>query len=120
MGWRIAKKLADLDVGLTVVLAGGAVLALEGMEGTDKCIKRAGELCKTSPLTVVKVARTKQDMRFDLPVIGINTIETMIKANAKTLALQADKTIILDKEEVIALADKNKISIIALNQEPIG
>ena len=90
------------------------------MEGTDECIKRGGEIYKTAkskehhPLVIVTVARPKQDDRFDLPVIGKGTIKTMIKTGADTLAVEAGKTVILDLEEVIALANKNNISIIAL------
>lgn len=120
LGLKIAHTLADLDVGLTVVLSDKAVLAVEAMEGTDECIKRGGEIYKAAkskekkPLVIVKVARPKQDDRFDLPVIGKGTIKTMIKSGATTLAVEAGKTVVLDVEEVVALADKNNISIIAL------
>ena len=120
LGLKVAHTLADLDVGLTVVLSDKAVLAVEGMEGTDECIKRGGEIYKSAkskekyPLIIVKVARPKQDDRFDLPVVGKGTIKTMVKAGADILAVEAGKTIILDVEEVISLADKNNISIIAL------
>lgn len=120
LGLKIAHTLADLDVGLTVVLSDKAVLAVEAMEGTDECIKRGGEIYKTAkskerkPLVIVKVARPKQDDRFDLPVIGKGTIKTMIKSGATALALEAGKTIVLDIEEVTNLANKNNISIIAL------
>ena len=94
IGLKVAKTLASLDVGLTVVLSDKAVIALEGMEGTDLCIKRGGDIYKTaqtlnkkSSLVVVKVARPKQDDRFDLPVIGKGTIKAMIEANAKVLAV---------------------------------
>ncbi len=120
LGIKIAHTLADLDIGLTVVLSDKAVLAVEAMEGTDECIKRGGEIYKTAkstiknPLVVVKVARPKQDERFDLPVIGKGTIKTMLKAGADVLAVEAGKTVILDIEEVIEIANKNNISIIAL------
>ena len=120
LGLKIAHTLADLDVGLTVVLSDKAVLAVEAMEGTDECIKRGGEIYKAAkskekkPLVIVKVARPKQDDRFDLPVIGKGTIKSMIKAGATTLAVEAGKTVVLDIEEVASLANKNNISIIAL------
>ena len=120
LGLKVAHTLADLDVGLTAVLSDKAVLAVEGMEGTDECIKRGGEIYKTAKskeshsLVIVKVARPKQDERFDLPVIGKGTVKTMVKAGANTLAVEAGKTVILDVEEVIEIADKNNISIIAL------
>jgi len=117
-GVKAAKALSSLDIGLTVVVADRAVVALEGMEGTDACILRAGELYKKSnktgkSLVVVKAARPNQDMRFDLPVIGKNTIEKIVEAGVKVLAVEAGKTLILDLPEVIALADKNKISVAA-------
>jgi DUF1009 family protein len=114
LGWRAAKTLADSDIGLTVIVSQGAIVAVEAMEGTDACIKRAGQICKDRPLTVVKVARTKQDLRFDLPVIGKTTIDSMVKAGAKVLAVEAGKTLVLDKRELIESADLNKISVICL------
>lgn len=120
LGLHISRTLASLDVGLTSVICDRAVMAVEGMEGTDECIKRAGNiyasapLGKKSPITVVKVARPNQDDRYDLPVIGKGTIKAMCEAKAKTLACEAQKTIILDIDEVIAQADKNGISIIAV------
>ena len=95
-------------------------MALEAMEGTDNCILRAGEIRSCAPVSkgasmvVVKVARPKQDDRYDLPVIGKGTIKSMIKAKAAVLAIEADKTIVLDIEEVCGLADKNNICIIAV------
>ncbi len=120
LGFKVAKAIADLDVGLTCVVANRAVVALEGMEGTDLCIKRAGEIyassaaVKAAPLTVIKVARTKQDQRYDLPIIGKGTIKAMIEAKAATLAIEADKTLVLDMEQVIELADDNGIAITAV------
>jgi DUF1009 family protein len=116
LGYKVSKTLAELDVGLTSVLADRAVIAVEGMEGTDNCIRRAGELSdaagnKKSSLVVVKVARPKQDDRYDLPVIGKGTIRTMIEAGAKVISVEAGKTIILDIEEVVRLANKNNIVI---------
>lgn len=120
LGYKIAKTMSGLDVGLTCVVCDRAVLALEAMEGTDNCILRAGEIRSSAPVTkgasivVVKVARPKQDDRYDLPVIGKGTIKSMIKAKAAVLAIEADKTIVLDIEEVCGLADKNNICIIAV------
>lgn len=120
LGHKIAKTMSGLDVGLTCVVCDRAVLALEAMEGTDNCILRAGEIRSCAPVSkgasivVVKVARPKQDDRYDLPVIGKGTIKSMIKAKAAVLAIEADKTIVLDIEEVCGLADKNNICIIAV------
>ena len=118
LGKNISKTLATLDVGLTSVICDKAVVAVEGMEGTDNCILRAGQIVAKNPsknkfLTVVKVARPQQDDRYDLPIIGKGTIKSMIEARANVLAVEAGKTIILDIEEVCALADKNDIAIIA-------
>ncbi|MDR0646403.1 MAG: UDP-2,3-diacylglucosamine diphosphatase LpxI [Elusimicrobiota bacterium] len=120
LGYKISKTLAGLDVGLTSVICDRAAIAVEGMEGTDNCIKRAGELYKNSAankkaaIVVVKVARPNQDDRYDLPVIGKGTIRVMIEAGAKALAIEADKTLVLDIEEVIDLANKNDIAITAI------
>ncbi len=113
-GLKIANEIARLDLGQTIVIRAKACVAIEAMEGTDACIKRAGELAK-GKLTVVKVAKPNQDMRFDVPVVGVPTIQTMIQAGAACLCLTAGKTLIFDKEEMLALADTNKISIIAVN-----
>jgi len=117
-GVKAAKALSGLDIGLTVVVADRAVVALEGMEGTDACILRAGELYKKSnktkhSLVVVKAARPNQDMRFDLPIIGKGTIDSLITAGVKVLSVESGKTLILDLPEVIEMADKNKIALTA-------
>ncbi|MDQ6787269.1 MAG: UDP-2,3-diacylglucosamine diphosphatase LpxI [Acidobacteriota bacterium] len=114
-GLKIAGEIARLDLGQTIVVRAKACVAVEAMEGTDACVKRAGELAR-GKLTVVKVAKPNQDMRFDIPVVGIPTIETMIQAGATCLSLTAEKTLIFDREEMLALADKNKISIIATSE----
>ncbi len=115
-GWRAAKTLSALDIGLTVVLRDQAVVAAEGMEGTDACIRRAGEILKRlgkgNALTVVKVARPGQDMRFDLPVAGAKTLRTMAAAGATTLVLEAGKTLILGMEEFLAAAKETGITIL--------
>ncbi|MFA6435221.1 MAG: UDP-2,3-diacylglucosamine diphosphatase LpxI [Elusimicrobiales bacterium] len=149
-GWKAAKTIADLDIGLTVVLRDGMVLAVEAMEGTDECIKRAGAVLRAgsvslnnsfagpSPfaapgaekeakkeraaankplpdMAVVKVARSRQDMRFDLPVIGTDTLESMREAGAGVLAIEAGKTLILDKTAFLAKASELGITVIAID-----
>ncbi len=111
-GLGLAHEIARLDLGQTIVLRAKACVAIEAMEGTDATIKRAGELAR-GKLTVVKVAKPDQDMRFDVPVVGVPTIQAMIEAGATCLSLTAGKTLIFDREEMLALADKNKISIVA-------
>lgn len=110
-GLHITSETARLDLGQTVVVRGRACVAIEAMEGTDATIKRAGELAN-GKLTVVKVAKPDQDMRFDVPVAGLSTIETMIAAGATCLSITAGKTLIFDRDEMISLADKNKIAIV--------
>jgi len=114
-GWRAAKAIAALDIGLTVVLRDQTVIAAEGMEGTDECIRRAGQLTKGrggSSLTVVKVARPDQDMRFDLPVAGARTLRVMKDSGASTLVLEAGKTLILGMEEFLAAAKETGITVL--------
>jgi len=117
-GLRTANEIARLDLGQTIVVRAKACVAIEAMEGTDAVIKRAGELAK-GKLTVVKVAKPNQDMRFDVPVVGVPTIEAMIKAGATCLCLTARKTLIFDQEEILALANRHKISIVAVESETI-
>jgi DUF1009 family protein len=115
-GLKIANEIARLDLGQTIVIRAKACVAIEAMEGTDATIKRAGELAK-GKLTVVKVAKPNQDMRFDVPVVGVPTIRTMIEAGATCLSLTAGKTLIFDREEMLALADKNKIAVVGAQSE---
>jgi hypothetical protein len=114
-GWEIAKEMGRLDVGQSVAIKDCNVLAVEAIEGTDRAILRAGELCRVGGFTVVKVAKPSQDMRFDVPTIGTTTIETMHKAHARVLAIEAGKTIVLDQTDTIALADRLGITIVALS-----
>ena len=117
-GLKIANEIARLDLGQTIVVRAKACVAIEAMEGTDAVIRRAGELAK-GKLTIVKVAKPNQDMRFDVPVVGVPTVEQMIKSGATCLCLTARKTLIFDREEMLALANQNKISIIAVGKETI-
>lgn len=110
-GLHIAGEIARLDLGQTIVVRAKACVAIEAMEGTDATIRRAGELAK-GKLTVVKVAKPDQDMRFDVPVVGVPTVETMIAAGATCLSVTAGKTLIFDSEKMIALANRHKICIV--------
>lgn len=110
-GLHIASEIARLDLGQTIVVRAKACVAIEAMEGTDLTIQRAGELAK-GKLTVVKVAKPDQDMRFDVPVIGVPTIEYMLAAGATCISVTAGKTLIFDREETVRLADRNKIAMI--------
>jgi DUF1009 family protein len=113
-GWGLAKEMGRLDVGQSVMVRDRAVLAVEAIEGTDQAIRRAGELCGRAPFVVVKVAKPRQDMRFDVPTVGKTTIEMMRAAGAVVLAVEAGKTILLDEAETIALADRYGIAITSL------
>lgn len=110
-GLHIAHEIARLDLGQTIVVRALACVAIEAMEGTDATIARAGKLAN-GKLTVVKVAKPDQDMRFDVPVIGPPTIKAMAEAGATCLSVTARRTLIFDREEVITLADKHKIAIV--------
>jgi DUF1009 family protein len=112
-GHEIAKKIAGLDIGQTVVVKNCAILAVEAIEGTDAAILRGGRL-GNGKVTVVKVARPVQDMRFDLPVVGLDTIRTLMQAKAGCLAFEEKKTLLLDREEVIAMADKAGLAIMVI------
>jgi len=115
-GWSLAKEIGRLDIGQSVAVKGRASIAIEAIEGTDACIRRAGELCPQGGFTVVKVAKPQQDMRFDVPTIGIGTIHSLIDARAAVLAIEAHKTIIVDEPQVIALANQHNIAIVALER----
>lgn len=119
-GWDLAKEMGRLDVGQSVAVHDCAVLAVEAIEGTDRCIRRAGELCRRGGFTVVKVAKPQQDMRFDVPTIGLGTIQTLHDAGGRLLAVEAGKTILLDEPDVIALADKLGICVVAVNAEELA
>lgn len=117
-GLHIANEIARLDLGQTIVVRAKACVAIEAMEGTDVTIQRAGTLAK-GKLTVVKVAKPNQDMRFDVPVVGVPTIQFMIEAGATCLSLTANKTLIFDREKMLALANQNKICVVAVKRETI-
>jgi hypothetical protein len=121
-GREVALAIAGYDIGQTVVIASRACVAIEAMEGTDAAIERAGALMQTLGdgastldrfLTVVKVAKPKQDMRFDVPVIGIRTIETMKKAHATCIAIEAHRTLVFDRDNVLSAANAAGIAIVA-------
>jgi DUF1009 family protein len=113
-GWDLAKEMGRLDVGQSVAVKERAVLAVEAIEGTDRAIARAGELCCSGGFVVVKVAKPQQDMRFDVPTVGQNTIETLHKAGGRVLAIEAGKTILIDAEDTIQLANRRGLTIVAL------
>jgi DUF1009 family protein len=114
-GAKLAKEMGRLDVGQTVVVKNKSIVAVEAMEGTDACIERAAHLAGPS-IVVVKMPKPSQDMRFDVPVIGLNTIEKLIKLKAAALAIESQRTVILDPD-CIKLADKHNLVIVALDRQ---
>ncbi len=127
-GLNVARSVAGFDIGQTVVVAAQACVAVEAMEGTDAAIERAGALMRTLDeeastlerrLTVVKIAKPKQDMRFDVPVIGIGTVETMIAAGATCLSVEAERTLLFDRDALIDRANQAGVAIEAARR-PTG
>jgi DUF1009 family protein len=112
-GLAMARQIGGLDIGQTVVVKNKAVMAVEAIEGTDACIKRGGELGR-GDVVVAKAAKPKQDSRFDVPSVGPDTLNTMIAAGATALVIEAGKTLLVNKPQVVALADNNNITIVAM------
>ncbi|MFM7136952.1 MAG: LpxI family protein [Planctomycetota bacterium] len=112
-GWRLAKELGRLDIGQTVVVKNRAPLALEAIEGTDECIRRAGRLCPTGGMTVVKVAKPQQDLRFDMPTIGIGTLESAAATGVRVLAIEAGRTILVDRQQLAEFAGRHGIAVVS-------
>ena len=109
-GWNIAKEIARLDIGQTVIIKNGTVLAVEAFDGTNETIRRGGKLGGTGAI-MIKVSKPNQDMRFDVPVIGIDTIRTAHEASVAAIAVEADRTLLLEKSAVIGEANRAQISI---------
>jgi DUF1009 family protein len=113
-GLGVARQIATMDIGQTVVISDRACVAVEAMEGTDETIERAGRYAQGKPLVVVKVSKPKQDMRFDVPVVGLPTVESMKRAGATALALDAGRTLLFERSVLIAKADEAGIAIQAV------
>jgi len=112
-GYWLAKETGKLDIGQSVVIKDKMIMAVEAIEGTDKCIKRGCKLAKKNA-RIIKVAKPSQDKRFDIPAVGLKTLRTMKRYKADLLAVEANETIIIDQEEVVKFADKNNIVIMAV------
>jgi UDP-2,3-diacylglucosamine hydrolase len=110
-GLSVARQIAAMDIGQTVVIADRACVAVEAMEGTDETVERAARFANGRPLVVVKVSKPKQDMRFDVPVVGLPTVETMKRAGATALAIDASRTLLFDRTQLVATADTAGIAI---------
>jgi len=118
-GFRLAKELGRFDAGQSVVVRGGVALAIEGMEGTDACIRRGGELGHGGVI-VVKVSKPGQDLRFDVPAVGPVTIASMVAARASVLALEAERTILIDRERMLADADGAGIAVVGVSDATLA
>ncbi len=112
LGWRMAKEMGRLDVGQSVAVFCKDVIAVEAIEGTDAMIARVGQLCKAGGWTLVKTAKPNQDMRFDVPTIGATTVQRVADARGKVIVVEADKTLILEREKTVELANKLGIVIV--------
>jgi len=113
-GYRIARELGKLDLGQSVAVSDGACIALEAMEGTDAVMERAASIANGRPLRVVKLAKPSQDLRFDVPVIGPPTVRLMERLKVTALAIEAGKTLMIDRQQLIREADTAGIAIIAV------
>ena len=116
-GRRIAREIARMDLGQTLVVRDQACVAIEAMEGTDEVIRRAALLTGNKRTTVIKVSKPNQDMRFDVPVIGLPTLELMAEVNASALSIDAYKTLLIDREKLISFANQREISIIVFSPD---
>lgn len=112
LGWNLAKEIGRLDIGQCIVVGGGSVLAVEAIDGTDATIRRGGIIGKGTAV-VVKVCKPNQDLRFDIPAVGVHTIKAMHESDVKVLTIEAGKTIAFEREEMINLADKYGMAIVA-------
>lgn len=111
-GWQIVKKLGELDIGQAIAIKEKEVIAVEAIEGTALMIERAGKFCKSGGWTLIKVSKPNQDMRFDVPCVGPDTIQSLAQNGGKCLVVEAEKTIIIDKPQTLALADRLGITIL--------
>jgi DUF1009 family protein len=112
LGWKIAKEIARLDIGQTIIVKNGTIVAVEALEGTNDVIRRGGALAQNGAV-MVKVAKPSQDMRFDVPVIGVETIRIAAEARLRVIAVEAGKTLLLERDAIVDLADRSKVSIVA-------
>ncbi|MEM6366148.1 MAG: UDP-2,3-diacylglucosamine diphosphatase LpxI [Planctomycetota bacterium] len=110
-GWQIAKTMGGLDIGQAITIRDGVVIAVEAIEGTDACIQRTGSLCRRGGWTLVKVAKPNQDMRFDVPTIGTQTVQMVADAGGSAIVIEAGRTILLDASQTIALANQLGVAI---------
>jgi hypothetical protein len=118
-GLDMAKKIGGLDIGQTVVVKNRALMAVEAIEGTDACIRRGGQLGRGG-VTVAKSAKPKQDMRFDVPGVGPDTVDSMIEAGAVALVIEAGKTLVVDRDRMVEKADQHGMTIVAMAGDEVN
>ena len=111
LGWNVAKEIARLDIGQTIVIKNGTIVAVEALEGTNEAIKRGGTLAREGAV-MVKVSKPNQDMRFDVPVIGVETVRIAVESGVRVIAVEAGKTLLLERDAVIALANDSNMSVV--------
>ena len=112
LGWNAAKEIARLDIGQTIVIKNGTIVAVEALEGTNEAITRGGTLARDGAV-VIKVSKPNQDMRFDVPVIGVETVRIAAQSGVRVVAVEAGKTLLLERDAVIALANGSNVSVVA-------
>jgi len=112
LGWNVAKEIARLDIGQTIVIKNGTIVAVEALEGTNEAIKRGGTLAREGAV-MVKVSKPNQDMRFDVPVIGVETVRIAAESRVRVIAVESGKTLLLERDAVIALANGSNLSVVA-------
>jgi DUF1009 family protein len=112
LGWNVAKEIARLDIGQTIIIKNGTIVAVEALEGTNEAIKRGGTLAREDAV-MVKVSKPNQDMRFDVPVIGVETVRIAAESRVRVIAVEAGKTLLLERDAVIALANGSNMSVVA-------
>ena len=112
LGWNVAKEIARLDIGQTIVVKNGTIVAVEALEGTNEAIKRGGTLAREGAV-MVKASKPNQDMRFDVPVIGVETVRIAAESGVRVIAVEAGKTLLLERDAIIALANSSNMSVVA-------
>lgn len=119
-GWDIARKMGELDIGQSITVKDRLVLAVEAIEGTDALISRTGQMCPRGGFTLIKVAKPNQDMRFDVPTIGLQTVRRLAQAGGRAIAVEAGRTIFVDREATLQTANQLGIQIVSLRQSNAG
>ena len=112
LGWNAAKEIARIDIGQTIIIKNGTIVAVEALEGTNEAIKRGGTLAREGAV-MVKVSKPNQDMRFDVPVIGVETVRIAAESGVRVISIEAGKTLLLERDAIIALADSSNMSLVA-------